>query len=79
MKKLMVLKKKKKVEKVTRQMGDMIEMNLEEISAVRSAMFDLKLSNVDIEIEDDMADDLSLVEMYRAVTKTGFFDVLSIG
>lgn len=79
MKKLMILKKKKKVEKVTRQMGDMIEMNLEEITAVNVAIFDLKLSNVSLEIEDDKIDDLSLVELYRAVTKTGFFDVLSIG
>lgn len=79
MKKLMILKKKKKVVKVTPHMGDVLEMNLEDVYGVNKAIFDLHSSNVDLEIEDDAKDDLSLVELYRAVTTTGWFDVLSIG
>lgn len=79
MKKSMTIKKKKKVGKVTQHMGDVIEMNLEEIQWVTRAIFDLKSSRVDLEIEDEAVDDLSLVELNRAVIKTWWFDVLGIG
>jgi NACalpha-BTF3-like transcription factor len=76
MKKSMTVKKKKKVDKVTQHMADVIEMNLEEVSGVKRAIFDLKSSRVDLEIEEEAMDDLSLVELNRAVIKTGWFDVL---
>ena len=79
MKKSMTVKKKKSVEKVTQHMGDVIEMNLEEVYGVKRAIFDLKSSRVELEIEEEAMEELSLVELNRAVIKTGWFDVLGIG
>lgn len=79
MKKRMTVKKKKKVDKVTQHMADVIEMNLEEVSGVVRAIFDLRSCRIDLEIEEDAVDDLSLVELNRAVIKTWWFDVLWIG
>lgn len=79
MKKSMTIKKKKSVGKVTQHMGDVIEMNLEEVYGVKRAIFDLKSSRIEMEIEEEAMDDLSLVELNRAVIKTWWFDVLGIG
>jgi NACalpha-BTF3-like transcription factor len=70
MKKSMTIKKKKSVGKVTQHMGDVIEMNLEEVYGVKRAIFDLKSSRIEMEIEEEAMDDLSLVELNRAVIKT---------
>ncbi len=75
MKKSLTLKKTKKLEKVNRHAADVVEMNIQEITWVAWAMFDLKTTKVDVEIEEWY--EVEFNDLARAITKDGRFTVLS--